>query len=284
MSNIIEVNGLTKKYKNFKLDKVNFCVEEGKITGLIGINGAGKTTIIKSIAELIQYDSGEITFFKNKNYDITQNEKIGYVLDSSHFYENLSIKEMKEIVAAAYTQWDEEAFVYYCNYFKLEPSKKIEALSKGMKMKYALALALSHNAELLIMDEPTGGLDPLVRDSIMKILQNFVSDGKRSVLFSTHITSDLEKIADNIIFLHQGHIEYDGKLIDFLERYRIVKGHENQIGLIQNQLISSEINNREFRGLIETKKSHHLSCDVEIQNASIEDIMLGIITSKTGGR
>lgn len=277
MENIIEIRDLTKKYKHFAVNNISFNVEAGKITGLIGINGAGKTTIIKSIAGLIHYNSGNISFKNN----IT-NEKIGYVLDGSHFYENLSIKEMKDVVSASYTGWDERAYRQYCAIFKLDQHKKIETLSKGMKMKFAMALALSHNAELLIMDEPTGGLDPLVRKYIMKVLRNFVSDGKKSVLFSTHIISDLENVADNIVFVHQGTIKYQGKLHEYLEDFQIVTGKLDQLLFIHEFLLSYEEKGDAFTGLVKKEHLGFFSSDIQLTAPSLEDIMLGVIASKNG--
>lgn len=284
MEKLLEVKGLTKQYKRFLLEDFSFEVKKGSITGLIGINGAGKTTVIKSIAQLINYDAGEIKILGNDIKKFSdKNEKVGYVLDSSYFYENLSLKQMKAIISASYKSWDESAYIEYCDYFDLTQEQKIESLSKGMKMKYALALALSHNAELLIMDEPTSGLDPLARNGIMKILKEFVADRTKSVLFSTHITSDLEKVADNIVFLHRGKLQYSGELSQLLNEYRIVRGPLSKINGINKWLLRTIENNNSFEGLIKFDKAAFIPEEFTIEKATIEDIMLGIIENENRG-
>ena len=210
MKDILRVKNLNKSYKNFSLTDVSFSLSEGCITGFIGINGAGKTTTLRTILNLAKKDFGNIQFF---GLDMDKNEqqiknRIGVVLDDGCFYEELSMAEMKSILASAYTDWSEQDFKHYMDMFSLDPKRKINTLSKGMKMKYALTLALSHNAELLIMDEPTSGLDPLSRSQLLNVLNNYMENGGKGVLFSTHITSDLDKIADMLIMIHNGRIVF----------------------------------------------------------------------------
>lgn len=226
MEYILELNNIEKNYKKFHLQNVCFKIRPGCITGFVGINGAGKSTTIKIIADLIRKDSGTVKLFGIDRVKKCFNEQIGYVMDSSYFYEKQSLGMLKHIVSSTYQNWNEKDYEYYMKLFQLNEKQKIEELSKGMKMKYALTLALSHNANLLIMDEPTSGLDPLVRSQTMKILKEFVSNGTRSVLFSTHITSDLEKVADNIVFIHDGKIIFDEELINIPDFQKKVLGTE----------------------------------------------------------
>lgn len=234
MKNIIEVNNLTKKYPGFTLSQASFTVPDGCITGFVGANGAGKTTMLRAILGLLQPDGGEIRLFgkpcpfhPGTASDFQRNllaDRIGVVLGAGAFYENLTIRQMKQAIAPAYSSWQEDEFRKLSKRFGLEPSRKIKTLSSGTKMKLALALALSHNAELLIMDEPTGGLDPLVRDTFLTLLREFMEKGGRGVLFSTHITSDLDKCADNIIFIDHGKILLEEDKDALLDSWRLVKG------------------------------------------------------------
>lgn len=226
MKDILRVKNLNKSYKNFSLTDVSFSLSEGCITGFIGINGAGKTTTLRTILALAKKDSGNIQFF---GLDMDKNEqqiknRIGVVLDDGCFYEELSMAEMKSILASAYTDWSEQDFKHYMDMFSLDPKRKINTLSKGMKMKYALTLALSHNTELLIMDEPTSGLDPLSRSQLLNVLNDYMENGGKGVLFSTHITSDLDKIADMLIMIHNGRIVFQEEKDFLLDNYRIIKG------------------------------------------------------------
>ena len=203
---ILKISNLSKIYDSFLLNKINFSVQKGKITGFIGINGSGKTTTIKSLAGLIIPSGGTIEYFgeeiTSKN-ESRLRDRIGFLLDGDYYYPELTLKQMKNIISAAYTKWDENIFNFYIKKFNLPLNKKIGTLSKGMKMQYMLSLALSHHAELLIMDEPTSGLDPLVRLELIQILRELADKGI-GILFSSHITSDLEKIADNLVFIHKG--------------------------------------------------------------------------------
>ena len=191
MNDILKVENLNKSYGDFSLSNVTFSLPEGCITGFIGVNGAGKTTTLRTLLGLAKKQSGNIQFF---GLEMEKNERqikdrIGIVLDDGCFYDELSLAEMKGIISAAYTDWSEQDFKRYMDMFSLDQKQKISMLSKGMKMKYALALALSHNAEFLIMDEPTSGLDPLIRSQLLKALTDYMENGGKGVFFSTHITS-----------------------------------------------------------------------------------------------
>ena len=281
MNDILTVNGLNKSYGDFSLRDITFSLPEGCITGFIGVNGAGKTTTLRAILGLTTKLSGNIQFW---GLDFDKNEKqikdrIGVVLDDGCFYEELSLSEMKSIISSAYTSWSEQDFKRYMDMFSLDPKQKINTLSKGMKMKYALALALSHNAELLIMDEPTSGLDPLIRSQLLKTLIEYMKNGGKGVFFSTHITSDLDKIADTLIMIDKGRIIFQEEKDTLLDTYRIVKGDSQSLTTdVRKLFLSISETDFGFTGL--TKQiSEVRSCipDVLIERPTIEDIMLGNI-------
>lgn len=214
---MLTVKNLEKGFKNFKVDHVSFHAERGEITGIVGNNGAGKTTILKCILGVLECDSGEITLdgLTLAHDESKYKEKIGVVFDSGYFYENLSLAEMKKIISSAYKNWDEEVYQEYLKEYKFDTKQKIDTLSMGMKMKYALALALSHNAEILIFDEPTSGLDPKTRQLFCEEMVRQKKEGK-CILFSTHITSDLDKIGDKIILIEKGRVLKEASKQEFL--------------------------------------------------------------------
>ena len=278
MENILEVKGLNKSYQHFSLQDVSFSLPEGCITGFIGINGAGKTSTLKSILGLTPKISGDIRLF-GLNMDTNEKEikeRIGIVLDDGGFYDELSLSEMKNIVASAYKSWDNTVFQSYLERFTLNPKQKIGTLSKGMRMKYALALALSHKAELLIMDEPTSGLDPLIRSQLLDILKEFMEYGGRGVFFSTHITSDLDKIADMLIMIDNGKIVFQEEKDILLDSYRIVKGDIKDLNIEMEKLFMN-IDKTIFGFTAITKYADEIkkimpNCIIE--RPTIEDIML----------
>ena len=279
MNDILTVSGLNKSYGDFSLQDVTFSLPEGCITGFIGVNGAGKTTTLRTILGLTTKSSGNIRFFGR---DFDQNERqikdrIGIVLGDGCFYEELTLSEMKSIIASAYSSWSEQDFKRYMELFSLDPKQKINTLSKGMRMKYALALALSHHAELLIMDEPTSGLDPLVRSQLLKTLVEYMKNGGKGVFFSTHITSDLDKIADTLIMIDNGRIVFQEDKDALLDTYRIVKGDSRSLTAEVRKLFSA-ISETEFGFTGITKNVSEVRSylpDVLTERPSIEDIMLG---------
>ena len=211
------VKNLEKDFKRFKIDKISFFAERGEITGIVGNNGAGKTTVLKCVLGVLGYDSGEIMIdgLTLARHEKAYKEKIGVVFDNGYFYENLTLEEMKKIISNAYKNWDEEVYQEYIKEYKLDAKQKIDTLSQGMKMKYALALALSHNAEILIFDEPTSGLDPKTRQLFCEEMVKQKKEGK-CILFSTHITSDLDKIGDKIILIDEGKVLKEAPKQEFL--------------------------------------------------------------------
>lgn len=285
MGNILEVSGLNKSYKDFSLTDVSFTLPEDCITGFIGINGAGKTTTIRTILGLAQKASGTIKVFGK---DIEKNEqkiknRIGVVLDEGCFYDDLTMAEMKSIIAPAYTEWSERDFRSYMDRFSLNPRQKISSLSKGMRMKYALSLALSHKADLLIMDEPTSGLDPLIRSQLLEIMTDYMKQGGKGVFFSTHITSDLDKVADMIILIHNGKVQFEKERDYLLDNYRLVKGDTKALNDENRKLfLNIQATDFGFAGMTDKLPEVQKSIpDILAERPTIEDIMLAHIE---GGR
>ena len=204
MNSALTISGLTKTYKDFVLDSVSFDVPEGSIVGLIGENGAGKSTTINAALGLIKKDAGYISIMGKDELDNDTKEQIGVVFDGSNYPEILSPKRLNRVMKNIYHSWDERTYMSLLKKFSLPADKQISQFSKGMKMKLAISVALSHNSKLLILDEATSGLDPVIRDDILDMLLDFVQDEEHSILVSSHITSDLEKIADYIVFIHDG--------------------------------------------------------------------------------
>ncbi|SHE47689.1 ABC-2 type transport system ATP-binding protein [Tissierella praeacuta DSM 18095] len=276
---MLEIKNLSKDFKKFKLNNISFKLEPGYIMGFIGPNGSGKSTTIKLIMNLLKKDSGEIKVFGKDHIQFEKEikNKIGFVYDEFYFYEDLTIKQMKNIIRPFYKEWDDKLFNKYMEDFKLDPSQKIKRLSKGMKMKFSLAVALSHNADLIIMDEPTSGLDPVFRREILDILYNVIQDEKKSIFFSTHITTDLEKIADYITFINNGTIVFSRGKDEILESYGIVKGGNNLLDKdIRKEFIGLRETKVGFEGLVDNpqKLKRLFGSEVIIERPTLEDIMV----------
>ncbi|MEK4386265.1 ABC transporter ATP-binding protein [Solibacillus sp. FSL W7-1464] len=226
MENVVELTNVSKKFKDFSVKKLNLEVKKGFITGFIGANGAGKSTTIKMMMNLLRPDAGEIKLFglDYMKHEKTIKERIGFVYDGNVFFEGLNLKDIKRIVGPAYKRWDDSLFHQYLERFELPLNKPIKTFSKGMQMKASLAIALSHHAELIIMDEPTAGLDPIFRRELLDLLQELMVDGDRTIFFSTHITSDLDRIADYIALIQRGELLFNQSILDVVENYALVKG------------------------------------------------------------
>lgn len=249
---ILEVRGLCKNYPGFSLSDVSFSLEEGKITGFIGRNGAGKSTTLGCILNLIAADSGDVTVFGKSFADgeAEIKQKIGYVSGAVNFYPKKKLKTIASVTKQFYSEWDNGAYEKYRKLFSLDENKTPSALSAGMKVKFSLALALSHNATLLILDEPTSGLDPVSRDELLEIFLNLKDEG-RTILFSTHITSDLDFCADNIIYIRNGKIAADSPIAAFVEQYRLVGYEKDSLSAQrQNRLIGETRTKSGMRALI----------------------------------
>lgn len=271
----LDIRNLNKKYPNFQIKDVSFQLEKGFIMGFIGANGAGKTTTIKSILNMVQVDRGEI-YILGKNiadHEIELKQEIGCAFGDIDFYTRSKIKTLTDITKKFYKNWNDETYYNYLKRFKLDENKKIAELSRGMKVKYSLALALSHGAKLLILDEPTSGLDPVSRDDLLDLFQELIIDGEISILFSTHITSDLERCADYITFIEQGQIIASSEKNELKESYRLLSGSEAQLNEVRAHLISYKINSFGFTGLIHAKDIDP-SSSMRATTPSLDDIMI----------
>ena len=282
MSSVLTVENLDKKYPSFSLKNVSFTVKSGEIMGFIGRNGAGKTTTLKSIMNLIHYDRGQITAFEK---DMTKNElenkqRIGFALSELNYYPNRTIRQLMNVTKRFYKNFDENKFQEVCKIFNLNIDKKLEQLSSGMKVKYSVAVALSHQAELLILDEPTSGLDPVSRDEILDIFREIVKSGDRAILFSTHITSDLDKCASNITYIHDGEIIYTGTKKDFVGSYLFVSDKTKNKDLVREYIASKELDDH-IEGLIDVKKKDvFVKNGIEPKEPDLEQIMVYLERSK----
>ena len=278
MENILEIKNLSKKYDGFELKNINIELPKGMIMGFIGENGAGKTTTIKSILNVINRDSGEIKIFglDNKESERKIKEDIGVVLDDSFLSEYLNPSDINKIMKNIYKNWDEKLYFKYIEDFKLPKEKMSKEYSSGMKMKLKIAVALAHHPKLLILDEPTSGLDPVARNEILDIFQEFIQDEEHGVFVSSHITSDLEHIADYITFINNGEIIFTKTRDDLLENYGIVKCSEEHFKKIdKNDYIKYKKNKYEYDVLIENKYEFKKNYDISvIDKPSLEDIML----------
>ena len=278
MENILEIKNLSKKYNGFELRNVNIELPKGIIMGFIGENGAGKTTTIKSILNIINRDSGEIKIFglDNKENERKIKEDIGVVLDDSFLSEYLNPADINKIMKNIYKNWDEKLYFKYIEDFKLPKEKISKEYSSGMKMKLKIAVALAHHPRLLILDEPTSGLDPVARNEILDIFQEFIQDEEHGIFVSSHITSDLEHIADYITFINNGEIIFTKTRDELLENYGIVKCSEEQFKKIDKKdYIKYKKNRYEYDVLIEDKYEFKKKYDISvIDKTSLEDIML----------
>lgn len=278
MENVLEVRNLCKQYKGFELQNVNITLPKGMIVGFIGENGAGKTTTIKTILNITKKTSGTVNIF---GMDMNKNEKeikqdIGVILDDSFLSEYLSPKGISKIMKNFYKEWDEELYLKYLEKFNLPLDKISKEFSSGMKMKLKIATALAHKPKLLILDEPTSGLDPVARNDILDIFQEFIEDGEHSIFVSSHITSDLEHIADYIVFINNGKIVFTKSKDELIENYGIVRCDEEQFkNLNKNDYIKYRKNKYEYDVLIENKYEFKRKYDISvIDKPTIEDIML----------
>ena len=282
MKNAIEIRNLVKSYSDkFTLGEINLDIPSGIIIGLIGENGAGKTTLIKSILNIIRSDKGNIKIFE-KDIKINESEikeNIGVVLDNMFFPELLMPKDINSIMKDVYKNWDEQLFNKYLSEFKLKNNQSIKSMSKGMRKKLEIATALSHHPKLLILDEPTSGLDPVVRKEVLDIFLDFIQDEEHTILLSTHITSDLEHIADKIIFINQGKVVLDQSRDDLLDNYGILKCDVDKFDTIsKDDIIAYKKNKYDCEILVnDINKIKKKYKDFIVDKITLEELMVLMI-------
>ncbi len=281
MENILEVKNLNKKYDNFELKNITFSLPKGMIMGFIGENGAGKTTTIKAILDIIKGYSGEVKIFglDSRKDERTIKEDIGVVLDDMFYPEILTPNDVNNSMKYIYKNWDEKMFNDYLKEFSLNPKQQIKSFSKGMRKKLEIATALAHHPKLLILDEPTSGLDPVARSEVIDIFQNFIQDEECSILLSSHITTDLERIADYITFINDGEIVLSKTCDELLEKYGIVKCSEKEFKKIAKEdYIKYKKDKYEYEVLVENKKEFKKKYDVDIvDKITLDDLMVLMI-------
>ena len=282
METVLKVEKLNKKYPSFALKDVSFEVKPGEIVGFIGRNGAGKTTTLKAIMNLIHYESGTISAFDKEmtSNELENKQRIGFALSELNYYPNRTIRQLMNVTKRFYNNFDEQKFAEVCKLFNLNMDKKLEELSSGMKVKYSVAIALSHKAELLILDEPTSGLDPVSRDEILDIFREIVKNKDRAILFSTHITSDLDKCATNITYIHEGEIVYTGTKKDFVKSYLFVVDKTKNKELEKEYIAMKELADH-IEGLISVNNTEvFLKNKIEPKEPDLEEIMVYLERSK----
>lgn len=284
MQAAIKVNHLNKAFKTFALKDVNITVPQGTVMGFVGENGAGKSTTIKAILNLIFKDSGEITVLGKEltDKDSALKEQIGVVLDESFFHESLTAKEVSLIMKNVYTQWNEELFFSYAERFELPTTQIVKEYSRGMKMKLSIAVALSHGAKLLILDEATSGLDPIVRNQILDIFLEFMQDETHSIFISSHITSDLEKICDYITFMHKGEIVFTESKDDLRDNYGIAKCEKEKLETLnKGAVVAYKENMFGCELLVKDRTAFEAeNPGILVETANIEDVMLYYVEGK----
>lgn len=297
--NAIIVRNLVKRYSGFTLENISFEIPKGSIVGFVGENGAGKSTTIKAILGLIPVDGGEAELLghriKPDGYEEAWKEEIGVVFDECNFPLSLKVKNVGSIMKKIYRTWDERKFDDYLTRFAVPPEKKVKELSKGMKMKLSIAVALSHDSKLLILDEATGGLDPVVRNEILDIFREFIEDEEHTVFLSSHITSDIEKVADYVMLIHKGKLLFTEAKDELLYHYGIVRCTQEQAGLIPEEIvIGKEERAFDTSVLVKDKTRLQESAFVKrameksgispvIEKAGIEDVLLFLSGRETGG-
>ncbi|RDU37819.1 ABC transporter ATP-binding protein [Neobacillus piezotolerans] len=284
MENILELNQVSKEYNDFSLKEVSFSLKRGYIMGFIGPNGSGKSTTIRCIMDLAHIDAGEVKLFGTTYRENMKNlkKRIGFVYDTDVFFEDLSAEKNKKIISSFYDSWDDESFYRYAKDFQVPLDKPIKALSKGTKMKFSLAVALSHQAELIILDEPTSGLDPVFRKELLDILLDVIQDESKAIFFSTHITTDLEQVADYITFILDGKIIASEETETLLENYVLVKGPKSLIGSIKDlQPIMVKESPLGFEAFLKSDSLNELELDFDwkVEQPSLEELMYYLVKS-----
>lgn len=290
MNSTLILKNVNKKYEksNFAIKDISFSVPEGSIVGFIGENGAGKSTTMNCILNVIRRDSGTIEIFGREmtDEDIDIRENIGVVYDSNNFPEYLTAKQLADILGRIYSKWDDFCFEQFLRRFGLPESQKIKSYSRGMSMKLAIAVALSHDSKLLILDEATSGLDPIMRDEILDVLLEFVKQENHSILLSSHITSDLEKIADYIVFIHNGEIILSKTKDELIYEYGVIRCSENDFhNILSEDILSSMKKDYQIDVLIKNRKLIEKKYkNLIVDSVSLDEIMLLLVKGERNAR
>lgn len=284
MDTVLAVRNLCKVYPGFALQDVSFTVPAGTVTGLIGANGAGKTTTLRVLLGLSRACGGTVEYFETGQDAASPavRARIGAVLDGGGFFEDLTVSQMTSMIAPAYPAWSQDDCRRLMDMLSIDPRKRVKALSKGMRAKFALVLALSHKADLLIMDEPTSGLDPMTRRELLDVLLEFLGDSERAVLLSTHITSDLDRIADSIVLLDDGEVLFQQNKDELLDSWRLVRGGLQQLPPDAQPLLH-DVRTTPFGFTALTHEPEALqgtAPDLVFERPSIDDIMAACISSR----
>ncbi|KGJ48852.1 ABC transporter ATP-binding protein [Paraclostridium dentum] len=277
--NAIDIKNLNKTLEDFKLTINDIEIKKGYITGFIGPNGSGKTTTMKLIMNMLKKDSGTIKVFGKEREvdDLEIKETIGYIGDVSGYMQENKLKNIKKAIKPFYKNWDEQLYKKYIMKFKLNENKVYKELSKGQQKKFELVMVLSHHPKLIIMDEPTANLDPLVRNEFLEILQEHIEKEEATVFYSTHITSDLDKVADFLIFIYEGNIILSGNKEDILENHKIIRGNKELLDVdTKKELMSYTENSFGFNGMTSNVKNAYevFGEEVVYDNANLEDILM----------
>ena len=274
--NILEVKNVCKRYPKFTLCDLSFSVEAGSITGFIGRNGAGKTTTLKGIMDLLSFDSGRVEVFGHdfKENELENRQHISFSLSDLTVFPQQRIKNLTAVTKRFYKEWNDETYEKLCKRFCLDGNKRVSELSSGMKVKYNLAIALSHNAKLLILDEPTSGLDPISRDEVLDIFKMLVKSGDRAILFSTHITSDLEKCADSIVYIKDGKLVASEKKDAFLDTFRLVSCKKSDFPALKQIYISKKEEDGDITALLKKDDALKLGGGYKITVPDLEQVMV----------
>lgn len=284
ITNAIEINNVTKHYKDFSLNQINFTVPKGTIMGFVGENGAGKTTTIKAILDLIHTDEGTINVLGRDSKNLPKDIKaqIGVVFDGSNLHDNMNAKNINFIMKNIYPNWEEKVFNHYLKKLNLPQDKIFKGYSRGMKMKLSIAIALSHQSKLLILDEATSGLDPIIRDEILDIFMEFIQNENHTILLSSHIISDIEKIADYVTFIHKGRIVFSKSKDDLIYQHGIIRCRKNDIRNIDSSfVVGIRENGFGAEVMIHSKdRFKRIYQQFEVEKVSIEEIMLFVVRRK----
>lgn len=275
MNNVIEVSNLRKQYNNFLLDNISFSVPCGFVGGFIGENGAGKTTTLKLILGMVMKDGGDIKLFSKPAQDVSLKEDVGVLFEQPYYQEDWTPLDIEKAMRPFYKKWSDAAFHQYLERFSLDPKQKYKTMSRGMKMKLGMAVTLAHDAKLLLLDEPTSGLDPVGRDEMLEIFRDYMVKEDRTIFFSTHITSDLEKIADYITYIQNGRILYSGLKDDLIEKYCLIRGGIGDLPQSKRkQIFGLREHPNGFDGMIEMKDIAGFPTSVVTETVSLDDIMV----------